>query len=40
MCIYKVRHQNPDKSLKNNFSKENIFNEKLNITKNPFTWHF
>jgi len=32
-----VRHQNPDKS--NNFFKQNVFNEKLNITKNPFTWH-
>jgi len=32
-----VRHQNSDKS--NNFFKQNIFNKKLNITKNPFTWH-
>ena len=32
-----MRHQDPDKS--NNFFKQNIFNEKLNITKNPFTWH-
>ena len=23
----------------NNFFKQNVFNEKLNITKNPFTWH-
>ena len=30
-----MRHQNPDKS--NNFFKQNVFNEKLNITKNPFT---
>ena len=21
------------------FFKQNVFNEKLNITKNPFTWH-
>jgi len=33
---YRVRHQNPDKS--NNFFKQNVFNEKSNITKNPFTW--
>jgi len=32
---YRV-HQNPDKS--NNFFKQ-IFNEELNITKNPFTWY-
>jgi len=32
-----VRHQNPNKS--NNFFKQNVFNEKLNITKNSFTWH-
>jgi len=31
-----MRQQNPDKS--NNFFKQNIFNEKLNIRKNPFTW--
>ena len=37
ICICRVRHQNPEKS--NNFCKQNIFNEKLNITKNPFTWH-
>ena len=30
-----MRHS--DKS--NNFFKQNVFNEKLNITKNPFTWH-
>jgi len=35
--MYKVHHQNPDKS--NNFFKQNVFNEKLNIIKNPFTWH-
>jgi len=35
--MYRMRHQNPDKS--NNFFKQNIFNEKLNITKNLFTWH-
>ena len=34
MC---TRSQNPDKL--NNFFKQNIFNEKLNITKNLFTWH-
>jgi len=28
--IYRVRQ---------NFIKQNVFNEKLNITKNPFTWH-
>ena len=32
-----MHHQNPDKS--NNVFKQNVFNEKLNITKNPFTWH-
>jgi len=37
MLKCRVRHQNPDKS--NNFFKQNVFNEKLNITKNPFTWH-
>jgi len=37
MYIYRVRHQNPDKS--NNFFKQNVFNEKLNITKNLFIWH-
>ena len=37
MYIYRVRHQNPDKS--NNFFKQNVFNEKLNITKNSFTWY-
>jgi len=35
--MYKLRNQNPDKS--NNFFTQNVFNEKLNITKNPFTWH-
>ena len=35
--IYRMRHQNPNKS--NNFFKQNVFNEKLNITKSPFTWH-
>jgi len=34
--IYRQRHQNPNKS--NNFLKQNIFNEKLNITKNLFLW--
>ena len=34
-CVH--GHQNPDKL--NNFFKQNVFNEKLNITKNPFTWH-
>jgi len=29
-CVTKIRT--------NNFFKQNIFNEKLNITKNPFTW--
>ena len=33
--MYKMRHQNPDKS--NNFLKQNVFNEKLNIIKKPFT---
>ena len=32
-----MRHQNPNKS--NNFFKQNIFNEKLNIIENSFTWH-
>jgi len=35
--IQRVCHQNPDKS--NNFFKQNVFNEKLNITKNAFTWY-
>jgi len=35
--MYTVRRQNPDKS--NNFFKQNVFNEKLNNTKNSFTWH-
>jgi len=35
--MYRVRYQNPNKS--NNFFKQNVFNEKLNIIKNPFTWH-
>jgi len=35
--LYRVRHQNPDKS--NNFFKQNVFNEKLDITKNPFIWN-
>jgi len=35
--MYRMHHQNLDKS--NNFFKQNVFNEKLNITKNPFTWH-
>ena len=45
---YRMRHQNPDKS--NNFFKQNVFNEKLNIIniqkikcykyiKYPFIWH-
>jgi len=45
---YRMRHQNPDKS--NNFFKQNIFNENLNVinvqkieyykyTKNPFILH-
>jgi len=37
IVIYRMRHQNPDKS--NNFFKQNVFNEKLNITKIFFTWH-
>ena len=32
--LYRVRHQNPDKP--NNFFKEIVFNEKLNITKKSF----
>jgi len=32
-----MRHKNLDKP--NNFFKQNVFNKKLNITKNPFTWH-
>jgi len=35
--LYRVRHQNPDKL--NNFFEQNFMNEKLNIRKNPFTWH-
>ena len=34
-------HQNPDKSnnLNKMFFKQNVFNEKLNITKSLFTYH-
>jgi len=35
VCVYRMLHQNPDKS--NNFLKQNVFNEKLNIIKKPFT---
>jgi len=34
ILTYRVRHQNLDKS--NNIFKQNVFNEKLNITKNFF----
>jgi len=34
--LYKVHHQNPQIEK---FKQKNVFNEKLNIIKNPFIWH-